>query len=67
VGETVALLGPNGAGSRRRSTCSSGCAALGILLGHVLTTDSIGPAIGGLTALFALLGGVWFPVTRRSA
>jgi ABC-2 type transport system permease protein len=39
-------------------------AALGILLGHVLTTDSIGPAIGGLTALFALLGGVWFPVTH---
>ena len=38
-------------------------AALGILLGHLLTTDSVGPAIGGLTALFALLGGVWFPVT----
>jgi ABC-2 type transport system permease protein len=38
-------------------------AALGILLGHLLTTDSIGPAIGGTTALFALLGGVWFPVT----
>jgi ABC-2 type transport system permease protein len=38
-------------------------AAIGILLGHVLTTDSIGPAIGGTTALFALLGGVWFPVT----
>ncbi|HEY7148289.1 MAG TPA: ABC transporter permease [Gaiellaceae bacterium] len=36
-------------------------AALGILLGHVLTTDSVGPAIGGTTALFALLGGVWFP------
>jgi ABC-2 type transport system permease protein len=38
-------------------------AAIGILLGHVLTTDSIGPAIGGTTAVFALLGGVWFPVT----
>jgi ABC-2 type transport system permease protein len=37
-------------------------AAIGILFGHVLTTDSIGPAIGGTTALFALLGGVWFPV-----
>ena len=36
-------------------------AALGILLGHRLTPDSIGPAVGGLTALFALLGGVWFP------
>jgi ABC-2 type transport system permease protein len=28
-----------------------------------VTTDSIGPAIGGTTALLALLGGVWFPVT----
>ena len=36
-------------------------AALGILLGHLLTSDSIGPAIGGLTALLALLGGTWFP------
>src|SRR5581483_8987672 len=38
-------------------------AALGIVMGHLLTTDSIGPAMGGVTALFALLGGVWFPVT----
>ena len=38
-------------------------AALGILMGHLLTTDSIGPAMGGTTALFALLGGVWFPIT----
>jgi ABC-2 type transport system permease protein len=38
-------------------------AALGILLGHLLTPDSVGPAIGGTTAVFALLGGVWFPVT----
>ena len=37
--------------------------ALGILLGHLLTTDSVGPAIGGSTAVFALLGGIWFPVT----
>jgi ABC-2 type transport system permease protein len=37
--------------------------ALGILLGHLLTTDSIGPAVGGTTAVFALLGGVWFPIT----
>jgi ABC-2 type transport system permease protein len=36
---------------------------LGILLGHLVTADSIGPAVGGTTALFALLGGVWFPVT----
>ncbi len=37
-------------------------AALGILLGHLLTTDSVGPAIGGTTAVFALLGGIWFPI-----
>jgi ABC-2 type transport system permease protein len=39
-------------------------AALGIALGHLLTVDSIGPAIGGLTALLALVGGTWFPVTH---
>ncbi|HKD33656.1 MAG TPA: ABC transporter permease [Gaiellaceae bacterium] len=38
-------------------------AAIGILLGHQLTPDSIGPAIGGTTAVFALLGGIWFPIT----
>jgi ABC-2 type transport system permease protein len=38
-------------------------AGLGILLGHLLSADSIGPAIGGTTALLALLGGVWFPIT----
>ncbi len=38
--------------------------ALGILLGHLLTADTIGPAIGGLVALLAILGGVWFPLTN---
>jgi ABC-2 type transport system permease protein len=38
-------------------------AALGIVMGHLLTTESIGPAMGGTTALLALLGGVWFPIT----
>jgi ABC-2 type transport system permease protein len=38
-------------------------AALGILLGHLVTPDTVGPAIGGTTALLALLGGVWFPIT----
>jgi ABC-2 type transport system permease protein len=38
-------------------------AALGILLGHLATPDSVGPAIGGTTALLALLGGVWFPIS----
>jgi ABC-2 type transport system permease protein len=36
-------------------------AVLGILLGHLLTVDSMGPAIGGITSLFALLGGAWGP------
>jgi ABC-2 type transport system permease protein len=38
-------------------------AALGIALGHVLRSDSVGPAVGGLVALFALLGGAWFPIS----
>jgi ABC-2 type transport system permease protein len=37
-------------------------AALGVLMGHLLTIDSIGPAMGGATALFALLGGAWGPL-----
>jgi ABC-2 type transport system permease protein len=38
-------------------------AALGIWMGHVLSADSTGPAIGGGTALLALLSGTWFPIT----
>jgi ABC-2 type transport system permease protein len=37
-------------------------AALGVLLGHVLTPDSIGPALGGGVALLSLLGGAFFPL-----
>jgi ABC-2 type transport system permease protein len=37
-------------------------AALGIVFGHLLTPDSIGPVLGGSTALLALLGGAWFPI-----
>jgi ABC-2 type transport system permease protein len=37
-------------------------AALGVLLGHLVGADAVGPAVGGLTALLAFLGGVWFPV-----
>src|SRR5215208_1510553 len=33
-------------------------AAFGILLGHLLDTEALGPAIGGTTALLAFLGGV---------
>jgi ABC-2 type transport system permease protein len=28
-----------------------------------VSPDSIGPAMGGSTALLAFLGGVWFPIT----
>jgi ABC-2 type transport system permease protein len=38
-------------------------AALGVLMGHLLTSDTVGPAIGGVTALLALLGGAWYPIT----
>jgi ABC-2 type transport system permease protein len=41
-------------------------AALGITLGHLLTPDSIGPALGGGVALLAFLGGTWFPLTTHS-
>ena len=37
-------------------------AALGIAIGHVLTPDSIGPAMGGGVSLLAFLGGTWFPL-----
>jgi ABC-2 type transport system permease protein len=42
-------------------------AALGILLGHLLSPEAIGPALGGTTALFAFLGGVWFPIGSHGA
>jgi ABC-2 type transport system permease protein len=38
-------------------------AAIGITFGHLLTADSVGPALGGSISLFALLGGSWFPIT----
>ncbi len=37
-------------------------AALGIALGHFLTVDAIGPALGGTVSLLALISGTWFPV-----
>jgi ABC-2 type transport system permease protein len=37
-------------------------AALGILIGHLLTADSVGPVVGGSISLFAFLGGTWFPL-----
>jgi ABC-2 type transport system permease protein len=38
-------------------------AALGIALGHLLSSYSISPAVGGLVGLLALLGGSWFPIS----
>ena len=40
-------------------------AALGILMGHLLTPDSIGPAMGGGIALLAILGGTWGPIAQH--
>ncbi len=37
-------------------------AAIGIWLGHLVSVDSMGPALGGITSLFALLGGAWGPL-----
>ncbi len=39
-------------------------AALGILLGHLMNVDAIGPVNGGLISLLALVSGTWFPVTH---
>ena len=37
-------------------------ASLGIMLGHLLGVDAVGPTIGGLSGLLGFLGGVWFPL-----
>jgi ABC-2 type transport system permease protein len=39
---------------------------LGLAIGHLLNADALGPAIGGMTALFGFLGGVWFPIASSS-
>jgi ABC-2 type transport system permease protein len=41
--------------------------AIGILIGHLLTIDSMGPAVGGGTAFFGFLGGQWFPPPAHGA
>jgi ABC-2 type transport system permease protein len=38
-------------------------AALGVFIGHVVNTDSVGPLMGGLVSILAFLGGTWFPIT----
>ena len=42
-------------------------AALGILFGHLVKVDSLGPALGGTTSLFALLGGAYGPIATSGA
>lgn len=37
-------------------------AVIGILLGHLMKVDSLGPMLGGITSLFALLGGAFGPL-----
>jgi ABC-2 type transport system permease protein len=38
-------------------------AAGGIAMGHLVSIDAIGPAMGGTTGILAFLGGTWFPIT----
>jgi ABC-2 type transport system permease protein len=38
-------------------------AALGIMLGHLVGVDALGPAIGGTSGLLSFLGGAWFPLS----
>ncbi|MHB8378992.1 MAG: ABC transporter permease [Acidimicrobiales bacterium] len=42
-------------------------AILGILLGHLVSVDSLGPVIGGATSLMALLGGAYGPLATGGA
>lgn len=37
-------------------------AALGVVLGHLVTVDTIGPIMGGGTAILAFVSGTWFPL-----
>lgn len=42
-------------------------AVMGILMGHLLTLDSMGPAMGGITSLFAVLGGSFGQIATSGA
>jgi ABC-2 type transport system permease protein len=37
-------------------------AALGIMLGHLLGVEAVGPTIGAMSGVLGFLGGVWFPL-----
>ena len=41
--------------------------AMGIAMGHLLTTDAMGPAVGVSSGLFGFLGGQWFPLPEHGA
>jgi len=41
-------------------------ALMGVIFGHLFKPDSLGPAIGGVTALFALIGGAWGPLSTST-
>ena len=41
--------------------------AMGIAMGHLLTTDAMGPAVGVSSGLFGFLGGQWFPLPESGA
>jgi ABC-2 type transport system permease protein len=38
---------------------------IGIMLGHLISVDSLGPVLGGGTSLFALLGGAFGPLAKK--
>jgi ABC-2 type transport system permease protein len=42
-------------------------AVIGVMFGHLLRPDSLGPAVGGLTALLAVFGGAWGPIATGGA
>ncbi|MGH2928743.1 MAG: ABC transporter permease [Solirubrobacteraceae bacterium] len=41
-------------------------AAMGVMFGHLINSDSMGPVMGGGMSLFALIGGAWFPIGGTS-
>jgi ABC-2 type transport system permease protein len=38
--------------------------ALGILLGHLIKSETLGPLSGALFTVLGLLGGIWFPISQ---
>jgi ABC-2 type transport system permease protein len=40
--------------------------ALGVMVGHLVKSDSLGPVIGGGISLFAIAGGAYFPIGTGS-